>query len=477
MRIFRKLRERRNNAAKEAQKERAKEPAPLRSSLDPLSSVSLVDDSSSIGNYMRDRSQHTRKDKSGHKVPQAHTTGKPASKNTKRKTEKKPTEQKAKPKSKSNTRTSPTRNKVPAENEKKPKPKAQAKPHTKTQIKAQTKTQMKKTDSSSRAPQPDSSSGIRFEELYRLKSVLGQGAFSTVREAKHKNDPFQTYAVKCVERAKLSREDEEALVDEVGILREFDHKAIICLYDFFEDDKMYFLVMEQMLGGELFDRIVAKSYYNEKEARDVCKILLEAVGYCHDNSVAHRDLKPENLLLVSQTDDYKVKIADFGFAKRVLRPNSLVTQCGTPGYVAPEILEGRRYDTKADMWSVGVILYILLGGYPPFIENNQRMLFRKIRKGQYEFHEEYWGSITQDAKTLIASLLNIDPVARLSANKALHNRWITSDAKTLEGKDLGTNLEEFRRTNAKIKFKAAVKSVIAVNKLHSLGMDFQKHLD
>jgi len=314
-------------------------------------------------------------------------------------------------------------------------------------------------------------------KIYMSRRKLGQGAFSTVREAKHKNDPFQTYAVKCVERSKLSKEDEEALVDEVGILREFDHKAIICLYDFFKDSKMYYLVMEQMLGGELFDRIVAKSYYNEKEARDVCKILLEAICYCHKNNVAHRDLKPENLLLVSPTDDYKVKIADFGFAKRVRRPNSLITQCGTPGYVAPEILEGRRYDTKADMWSVGVILYILLGGYPPFIENNQRMLFRKIRKGQYEFHEEYWGSVSQGAKTLIASLLNIDPVARLSADKALRNKWITSDAKTLEGKDLGTNLEEFRRTNAKRKFKAAVKSVIAVNKLHSLGLHFQQNLD
>lgn len=442
MKIFRKLRQRRSDAAKETQKQKQKEkertkakaPPDVRASTELLDSP-IGDEGSSIGNYMRDKAQHTRKsftktEKPAHNAPQAHHTGKPANKNAKRKTEK------PKPKSKSNSSTSQTRNKTPVENQKKSKPKAQAKPHTISQTKSHAKAQAKKPDSSSRAPQPDSSSGILFDELYRLKSVLGQGAFSTVREAKHKNDPFQTYAVKCVERAKLSKEDEDALVDEVGILREFDHKAIICLFDFFQDDKMYFLVMEQMLGGELFDRIVAKSYYNEKEARDVCKILLEAVGYCHSNSVAHRDLKPENLLLVSQTDDYKVKIADFGFAKRVLHPNSLVTQCGTPGYVAPEILEGRRYDTKADMWSVGVILYILLGGYPPFIENNQRMLFRKIRKGQYEFHEEYWGSVTQDAKTLIAQLLNIDPVGRLSASKALHNKWITSDAKTLEGKDL-----------------------------------------
>jgi len=329
---------------------------------------------------------------------------------------------------------------------------------------------------SSRSPQPDSSSGIKFDELYRLKQVLGQGAFSTVREAKHKNDPFKIYAVKCVERAKLSKEDEEALIDEVGILREFNHEHIICLYDFFQDTKMYYLVLEHMSGGELFDRIVAKAYYNEKEARDVCKILLEAVAYCHSNNVAHRDLKPENLLLVSQSDDNKVKIADFGFAKRVLKPNSLSTQCGTPGYVAPEILQALPYDTKADMWSVGVILYILLGGYPPFIENNQRLLFRKIKKGQYEFHEEYWGSVSKEAKNLISSLLCLDPNTRLSAKEALKNKWILSDAATLEGKDLGANLAEFKKFNAKRKFKAAVKSVIAINKLTSLGLNFEHDL-
>lgn len=239
---------------------------------------------------------------------------------------------------------------------------------------------------------------------------------------------------------------------------------------------MYYLVLEHMSGGELFDRIVAKAYYNEKEARDVCKILLEAVAYCHSNNVAHRDLKPENLLLVSQSDDNKVKIADFGFAKRVLKPNSLSTQCGTPGYVAPEILQALPYDTKADMWSVGVILYILLGGYPPFIENNQRLLFRKIKKGQYEFHEEYWGSVSKEAKNLISSLLCLDPNTRLSAKEALKNKWILSDAATLEGKDLGANLAEFKKFNAKRKFKAAVKSVIAINKLTSLGLNFEHDL-
>ena len=149
---------------------------------------------------------------------------------------------------------------------------------------------------------------------YMNDSQLGTGAFSTVREGQHRTSTEITYAVKCVNRKKLSPEDEAALLDEVAILKEMKHPHIIRLYDFFVSPHTYYLVMERMSGGELFDRIVAKAYYNEKEARDVCKIIFEAMKYCHDHNVAHRDLKPENLLLVGE-DDSAIKIADFGFAK------------------------------------------------------------------------------------------------------------------------------------------------------------------
>ena len=158
---------------------------------------------------------------------------------------------------------------------------------------------------------------------------LGTGAFSTVRRGYHRSNKKKTYAVKCVNRKKLTVEDEAALLDEVSILKEMKHLHIIRLYDFFKEQSTYYLVMEEMDGGELFDRIVAKAYYNEKEARDTCKIVLEAVGYMHENNVAHRDLKPENLLLVSKSDDSEVKIADFGFAKKVYKECTLKTQCGT----------------------------------------------------------------------------------------------------------------------------------------------------
>lgn len=145
--------------------------------------------------------------------------------------------------------------------------------------------------------------------------------------------------------------------------------------------------------------------------------------------------------------------------------------------MAPEILEGVPYDTKADMWSLGVIVYILLGGYPPFIEQNQRDLFRKIRKGQYEFHEEYWGQVSKEAKDLIASLLTVSPTRRMSAPESLRNKWICYDDAMLMGKDLGKNLQEFKKFNAKRKFKGAVKAVMASNKITSLGVNFKMNLD
>lgn len=240
------------------------------------------------------------------------------------------------------------------------------------------------------------------------------------------------------------------------------HNHIINLYDVFDEPSYYYLVTELMLGGELFDRIVTKTFYTEKEARDVCKILFDALGYCHSHAIAHRDLKPENLLLMSRNDDKNIKIADFGFAKKVSSSKCLLTQCGTPGYVAPEILHGVPYGVKADMWSLGVIAYILLGGYPPFIEQNQRELFKKIKRGQYEFHVEYWGQISKEAKDLIAGLLTVDPDRRMSAEKALENAWITGSDEMLDGKNLGVNLEQFRRYNAKRKVRQAVLTVSVV---------------
>jgi len=322
---------------------------------------------------------------------------------------------------------------------------------------------------------PQAGGVTNFSDTYKIGKALGEGAFSVVREAanRHTNE---SYAVKVITKSKLSMEDESALKDEISILGNIKHPNIIYLVAHFNESQFYYLVTEMMRGGELFDRIVAKTYYNEKEARDVCKILFEAIAFCHGEGIAHRDLKPENLLLMSKTNDRDIKIADFGFAKKVTSEECLLTQCGTPGYVAPEILRGVPYGQKADMWSLGVIAYILIGGYPPFIEQNQRELFRKIKRGSYEFHVEYWGQISREAKDLIASLLTVDPKRRLTAAEALEDKWVTGSDEFLVGQDLGNNLAAFKKFNAKRKLRHAVLTLMATNKMTSLGYQFRTNL-
>ncbi|CAM9704664.1 unnamed protein product, partial [Sphacelaria rigidula] len=201
-----------------------------------------------------------------------------------------------------------------------------------------------------------------------------------------------------------------------------------------------------------------QEYYNEEEARDLCRVLLGSMKYIHDRGVVHRDLKPENLLLAKPQDDTSVKLADFGFACSV-QNGPLTTQCGTPGYVAPEILNAKEYGTSVDMWSIGVIIYILLGGYPPFMDENQTRLFRKIKAGNFKFHEEYWRHVSADAQDLIKKLLVVDEKRRYTATQAVNHPWLTVKGDSLKGRDLGKNLDELRIFNAKRKLRAAVKTV------------------
>lgn len=171
---------------------------------------------------------------------------------------------------------------------------------------------------------------------------------------------------------------------------------IFRLFEVFEEGAEFFIVTELVQGGELFDRIVSKSHYTEKEARDLVKLFLETMAYMHESDVVHRDLKPENLLLTSgspissplpvlsyhilEDNDANIKIADFGFAKNISELEANEVACGTPGYVAPEILRGDKYGAEVDIWSMGVITYVLLAGYPPFYDDDQKKLFKKIKE-------------------------------------------------------------------------------------------------
>ncbi|GLE08443.1 hypothetical protein PINS_up019626 [Pythium insidiosum] len=283
------------------------------------------------------------------------------------------------------------------------------------------------------------------------------------REAIHKPSG-QKYAIKCIKREGLTAEDIEALTTEVAILKQMNHPNIMILHDFFQEEKFYYLVTEFMEGGELFDRIVEKSYYSEREARDLVKLLLESIKYCHDANVVHRDLKPENLLLTSKDDDASIKLADFGFAKKIeFDTAGLATACGTPGYVAPEILEGQQYGKAVDIWSIGVITYILLCGYPPFHDDNHNALFKKIKRGKYQFDSPYWDHVSDDAKDLIGKMLVVNPAERWTATQLLEHKWVTG--REVATVHLTSALEELRRFNARRKFKTAIRIVQAANAL------------
>jgi len=291
---------------------------------------------------------------------------------------------------------------------------------------------------------------------------LGEGAFAVVKKATHKKSG-QVYAIKIINRSSLNKDMEVALKDEISILKELDHEHIYKLNDVITSINQYYLVTEYLDGGELFDRIVTKSTYNESEARDACNVIFGALKYMHSNGIAHRDLKPENLLLQNRHDDSQIKIADFGFAKKVRGDRSLKTMCGTPGYVSPEILRKEGYGTKADMFSMGVIVFILLGGYPPFNAKNESDLLLMCRRGQFEFDREYWGKISYEVKNMIRRLLVVNPDKRLSAEDVLSHQWMTTDKNVLQAADLSKSQTELKKFNAKKRFKKAINSILFVN--------------
>ena len=271
-------------------------------------------------------------------------------------------------------------------------------------------------------------------------------------------------ATKCIAKEPLNLEDEEALMQEVNVLQQLDHPNIVKLHGFFDEPTMFYLVMDLIEGGELFEHIVQKEFYSEKEARDLIRTLLDTIKYCHGHAICHRDLKPENLLCISKEDDSNIKLCDFGFAAKVT-DNNLTQLCGTPGYVAPEILKRQPYGLGVDMWSVGVLMYILIGGYPPFYDEDTAVLYEQIKNGRFDFHDEQWASISMEAKDLIMKLLTVDPSSRIDAGLARKHAWLMGDDDWLRERDLHRTIGELKRFQARKKFKAAAKAVIATHRM------------
>uniref|UniRef100_A0A8C4SS50 Calcium/calmodulin dependent protein kinase I n=1 Tax=Erpetoichthys calabaricus TaxID=27687 RepID=A0A8C4SS50_ERPCA len=279
------------------------------------------------------------------------------------------------------------------------------------------------------------------------------GAFSEVVLAEEKRT-HRLVAIKCIPKKALEGK-ENSIENEIAVLHKIKHANIVSLEDIFENKTHLYLVMQLVSGGELFDRIVEKGFYTEKDASKLIQQILDAVKYLHDMGIVHRDLKPENLLYYSMDEDSKIMISDFGLSKIEGSDSVMSTACGTPGYVAPEVLAQKPYSKAVDCWSIGVIAYILLCGYPPFYDENDAKLFEQILKAEYEFDSPYWDDISDSAKDFIIHLMEKDPRKRYACEQALQHPWIAGD--TALDKNIHESVSaQIKKNFAKSKWKVSL---------------------
>lgn len=307
-----------------------------------------------------------------------------------------------------------------------------------------------------------------FHKRYELSDkTLGTGAFSEVVQAFDRTCGA-CVAVKIINRNGL-RGKEESLENEIQVLRRLRHPNIVQLLDVYDDKHHVYLIMELVQGGELFDRIVEKGSYTEKDGSILIKQVLAAVDYMHEEGVVHRDLKPENLLYYCKEDESKIMISDFGLSKTE-ESGIMATACGTPGYVAPEVLAQQPYGKEVDCWSIGVIAYILLCGYPPFYDENDAELFKQILRAEYEFDSPYWDEISDSAKDFIGHLMCKDPKARYCCKKSLAHPWISGNT-ALDLNIHKTVSSNLQKTFAKAKWKQAYNATAVIRQMRKLAMN------
>ncbi|CAL8368247.1 unnamed protein product [Lota lota] len=301
-----------------------------------------------------------------------------------------------------------------------------------------------------------------IQNVFELMEELGSGAFSEVYMVRERKTG-KLFAMKCV---KKKQKRDLNLENEIAVLRKIKHENVVGLEDLFESRSHYYLIMQLVSGGELFDRILDRGVYSEKDASRVIQQVLQAVGFLHQSGVVHRDLKPENLLYFSQDENSKIMISDFGLSKMV--DNGIMsTACGTPGYVAPEVLAQKPYSKAVDCWSIGVITYILLCGYPPFYEETETRLFSKIMKAQYEFDSPFWDDISESAKDFISHMMQKNPSMRYSTEQALRHPWIIGE--TAWSHDIYHSVSvQIQKNFAKSKWKQAFNATVAINHMKKL---------
>ncbi|XP_037394647.1 calcium/calmodulin-dependent protein kinase type II subunit gamma isoform X32 [Pygocentrus nattereri] len=309
----------------------------------------------------------------------------------------------------------------------------------------------------------------RFTDEYQLYEELGKGAFSVVRRCVKKSTG-QEYAAKIINTKKLSARDHQKLEREARICRLLKHPNIVRLHDSISEEGFHYLVFDLVTGGELFEDIVAREYYSEADASHCINQILESISHIHQHDIVHRDLKPENLLLASKMKGAAVKLADFGLAIEVQGDQQAwFGFAGTPGYLSPEVLRKDPYGKPVDIWACGVILYILLVGYPPFWDEDQHKLYQQIKAGAYDFPSPEWDTVTPEAKNLINQMLTINPAKRITADQALKHPWVCQRSTVASMMHRQETVECLRKFNARRKLKGAILTTMLVSRNFSVG--------
>ncbi|XP_015180388.1 PREDICTED: calcium/calmodulin-dependent protein kinase type II alpha chain isoform X13 [Polistes dominula] len=313
----------------------------------------------------------------------------------------------------------------------------------------------------------------RFSDNYDLKEELGKGAFSVVRRCVQKSSG-QEFAAKIINTKKLSARDFQKLEREARICRKLQHPNIVRLHDSIQEENYHYLVFDLVTGGELFEDIVAREFYSEADASHCIQQILESVHHCHHNGVVHRDLKPENLLLASKAKGAAVKLADFGLAIEVSgESQAWYGFAGTPGYLSPEVLKKEPYGKPVDIWACGVILYILLVGYPPFWDDDQHRLYAQIKAGSYDYPSPEWDTVTPEAKNLINQMLTVNPSKRITANEALKHPWICQRERVASVVHRQETVDCLKKFNARRKLKGAILTTMLATRNFSSKYDPQ----
>ncbi|XP_044594322.1 calcium/calmodulin-dependent protein kinase type II alpha chain isoform X8 [Cotesia glomerata] len=313
----------------------------------------------------------------------------------------------------------------------------------------------------------------RFSDNYDLKEELGKGAFSVVRRCVQKSTGLE-FAAKVINTKKLSQRDFQKLEREARICRKLQHPNIVRLHESIQEEHCHYLVFDLVTGGELFEDIVAREFYSEADASHCIQQILESVHHCHHNGIVHRDLKPENLLLASKAKGAAVKLADFGLAIELQGDaQAWYGFAGTPGYLSPEVLKKEPYGKPVDIWACGVILYILLVGYPPFWDEDQHRLYGQIKAGAYDYPSPEWDTVTPEARNLINQMLTVNPSRRITASDALRHPWICQRERVASVVHRQETVDCLKKFNARRKLKGAILTTMIATRNFSSKYDAQ----